>query len=109
VRVFIDYRCNRFFQNGVDVPLAAVPVTLNFPNGAKVTRETRSFGLVNFSGYGVAGGVTVSAALPNSYKGYSVSYCANSPTSVQVQPKDIQFGHKFVEFRGEVTGELAGP
>lgn len=109
VRAYIDYRCDGFFQHGLDVPLPDVPVTLNFPNGSSVTRQTRPFGLVNFSGFDASGGVTVSAALPRGYRGFSLDSCRNSPASIELDPADFQFRFKFVQFRAEVLGEEASP
>ncbi|MFQ5855764.1 MAG: hypothetical protein ACE5LU_09005, partial [Anaerolineae bacterium] len=83
-RVYIDYRCDRFFQNGLDVPIGDVSVTLSFPDGSSATRQTRSFGLVNFPGFDASGGVTVSAALPRGFKGYSLDSCPSSPASIDL-------------------------
>ncbi|MFQ5855765.1 MAG: bifunctional metallophosphatase/5'-nucleotidase [Anaerolineae bacterium] len=109
VRVYIDYRCDVFFQNGLDVPIGDVSVTLSFPDGSSETRQTRSFGLVNFPGFDASGGVTVSAALPRGYKGYSLDSCPSSPASIDLAPGDFRFRYKFVQFRARVIGEQAGP
>ncbi|MFQ5595289.1 MAG: bifunctional metallophosphatase/5'-nucleotidase [Anaerolineae bacterium] len=108
-RVYIDSRCDGYFQNGLDIPMGDISVTLSFPDGSSVTRQTRPFGLVNFSGFDASGGVTVSAALPRGYGGYSLESCPSSPASVDLQPGDLQFGYKFVQFGAEVLGEEAGP
>lgn len=108
-RVFIDYRCNRFFQTGLDVPLGDVSVTLSFPNGTRRTLKTRPFGLVYFAGFSASNGVTVSVSLPADHKGLKLASCFNSPTSVQLEPTDFQFGFKFVQFGADVVGEVAGP
>ncbi|MFQ5340182.1 MAG: bifunctional metallophosphatase/5'-nucleotidase [Anaerolineae bacterium] len=108
-RVYIDSRCDGFFQNGLDVPMSDVSVTLSFPDGSSVTRQTRPFGLVAFSGFDASGGVTVSAALPRGYGGYSLDSCPSSPATVDLAPGDFQFGYKFVQFSADVIGESAGP
>ncbi len=108
-RVFIDQRCDSFFQAGVDVNLPDVLVTLTFPNGATMSRQTRPFGLVNFSGFDASGGVTVSAALPESYRGFALNTCPGSSASVDLQPGEFQFRYKFVQFRTQIVGEAVGP
>jgi sugar lactone lactonase YvrE len=108
-RVSIDYRCDGFFQKGLDVPLPDVPVTLDFPDGSSVTHQTRPFGLVNFSGFDASGGVTVGVTLPGGYRGYSLDSCPASPGTVSLQPDDFHFGYAFVQFGAEVLGEEAGP
>lgn len=108
-RVFIDYRCDGFFKKGLDVSLPDVPVTLSFPNGSSVTRQTRPFGMVSFTGFDASGGVTVSVSLPRGFAGYSLESCPNSPAVIELQPDDFQFRYKFVQFRARVMGEAAGP
>ncbi|RME46851.1 MAG: bifunctional metallophosphatase/5'-nucleotidase [Chloroflexi bacterium] len=108
-RVYIDHRCDSFFQHGVDIPIGNVSVTLTFPNGATITRQTRPFGLVNFSGFDPSGGVTVSAELPRGYKGISLDSCPGSSASIDVSPGEFQFRYKFVQFRLMPLGEEAGP
>lgn len=108
-RVFIDDRCDRFFQSGLDVPLAGVPVTLSFPDGTSETRQTTSFGLVYFSGFDGSDGVTVSVELPETYRGYVLDRCANNPASIELAGDDFQFGFKFVQFGARAAGESAGP
>lgn len=108
-RAFIDYRCDGFFQSGLDIPLRDAIVTLSFPNGARITRQVRSLGLVNFSGFDALDGVAVSIDLPESYKGYGVDRCPNSSTNVRLQSNDFRLRHAFVEFRAEISGEVAGP
>ena len=108
-RVFIDYRCDSFFQSGLDIPLGDVSVTLGFPNGASMTNQTRPFGWVNFSSFDAADGVTVSIALPRGYRGYSLASCPNSPASIDLELNDFQFGHAFVQFGAEVLGMSTGP
>ncbi|MFQ5858333.1 MAG: hypothetical protein ACE5LU_22250, partial [Anaerolineae bacterium] len=108
-RVFVDYRCDGFFQDGLDIPLRDASVTLHFSNGARDTRQVRPFGLVNFSGFNSLDGVTVSAKLPESYKGYRLGRCPNSPGNIRLQPDDFPFGYNSVQFGVEVAGEMAGP
>lgn len=105
--MFIDYRCDDFFQNDLDIPLGNVSVTLSFPNGSRVTRQTRSFGLVNFSGFDASRGVTVSVALAGGYKGHSLNSCPDSSTSILLQPGDFQFRYKFVQFRADRSDEIS--
>lgn len=108
-RVFVDYRCDRFFQGGVDIPLGDVSVTISFPDGSSETRQTKPPGLVYFTGFDASDGVTVSVELPESYKGRGVEGCFNSPGSIDLLPGDFRFRHKFVQFGAEISGELAGP
>ena len=89
--------------------MGGVAVTLSFPNGASITRETRPFGLVNFSGFDTSGGVTVSVDLPSSFRGRSIASCPTSNMTVQVEADDFQFGFKFLQFGADVLGELASP
>jgi len=105
-RVFIDQRCDGFFQNGLDIPLVDVSVTLSFSNGASETRQTRSFGLVNFAGFDASSGVTISVTLPTSYGDYPLGACLNSLTSIELRSADFQFGNRYVQFgAGTVGGE----
>jgi hypothetical protein len=100
-RVFIDYRCDQFFQYGLDIPLPSVPVTLSFPDGSSVTHETYLDGLVLFNGFDASEGVIASVELPESYRGHPLRSCFNSPASVEVQPGDFQFKHKHLQFGAE--------
>jgi hypothetical protein len=109
VRVFMDYRCDRIFQNGVDIPLRDVPVTLSFPNGARETRRTRPFGVALFNGFDASGGATVSVELPSALKGYSLVRCPHSAGDVDLSPGDFRFRHKQVQFGVTLAGEMAGP
>lgn len=109
VRVFLDYRCDRFFQEGLDIPLADVPVTITFPDSSSETRPTTSFGMAYFSGFDASGGLTVGAALPSSYRGRRLGDCQNSPNPKGVAARDFNFGYEFVQFGADVLGELAGP
>ncbi len=108
-RVFIDYRCDRFFQGGVDTPLGGIPVTISFPDGSGETRETTSFGLVYFSGFDASGGLTVSVDLSGRYRGRSLASCFNSPPEIELQPGDFQSGRKSVLFGARILGETAAP
>ncbi|RME45790.1 MAG: hypothetical protein D6791_09880, partial [Chloroflexi bacterium] len=108
-RVFIDYRCDSFFQAGVDIPLGDVPVTVSFPNGARTTLQTRQFGMAYLAGFDASDGLTVSVKLPDSYRGFELSTCPASSTSVDLTAGDFQFGYKGVLFRAMPTGETASP
>ncbi|MFQ5859796.1 MAG: serine hydrolase domain-containing protein, partial [Anaerolineae bacterium] len=109
VRAFVDYRCDGFFQDGLDAPLREASVRLSFPNGAWITRQVRPFGLVNFSGFDAADGVAVTVDLPEGYQGYALGHCPNSPGNIRLQSDDFQFGYKLVQFGAGVAGEAAGP
>jgi hypothetical protein len=106
--VFIDPQCDGFFQQGVDIPVEEAAVTLSFPNGARTMRQTTSFGMVSFAGFDASGGVIVSLELPESYRGYALRSCFNSPASIELQPDDFQFGQATVQFGVVVSGEIAG-
>ncbi len=108
-RVFIDYRCDSFFQAGVDIPLGDVPVTVSFPNGARTTLQTRQFGMAYLAGFDASDGLTVSVKLLDSYRGFELSTCPASSTSVDLTAGDFQFGYKGVLFRAMPTGETASP
>jgi hypothetical protein len=108
-RAYIDSRCDASFQSGLDVPLSDVPVTLTFPNGATVTRDTGFAGMVNFSGFDGAGGVTVSVELPDSYRGLLLTTCPDSSSSIELDAGDFRFKYKFVNFRADGSGEASGP
>lgn len=108
-RVFVDYRCDRFFQRGMDQPVQGASVTARFSNGLSITRQTTELGVVNFPSFDASGGVTLSVELPESYRGLALGWCANSPASVQLQGDDFQFGYKFVQFGAAIMGEVAGP
>lgn len=109
-RVFLDIRCDTFFISGVDRALAGVPVTLTLSNGAAMTRNTLDTGLVLFSGFDVSDLVTVSAELPDEYRGWLLAACINSPTTVTLTAEDFgSLRSTFVDFRAEVRGEAAGP
>ena len=108
-RVFVDYRCDGFFQEGLDVPLRDASVRLSFPNGAWITRQVRPFGLVNFSGFDTSDGITVTVNLPGHYKGYVLGHCPGRPGNIRLQADDFQFGFKSLQFGAGVIGEAAGP
>ncbi|MFQ5854288.1 MAG: hypothetical protein ACE5LU_01395 [Anaerolineae bacterium] len=108
-RVFVDYRCDRFFQSGVDIPIRDVPVTISFPDGSGATRQTTSFGMVYFTGFDASSGLTVSAALPANFRGYKLGSCPGTTTSIELESSDFRFGYKFVSFGATALGELAGP
>jgi hypothetical protein len=108
-RVFLDYRCDRFFQEGLDIPLPSVPVTITFPDNSSETRLTTLFGMVYFSGFDASNGLTVDVVIPSSFRGRKLGNCPNSPTTIELQPDDFNFGYEFVRFGAEVLGELAGP
>ncbi len=108
-RVFLDYRCDGFFKNGVDVPLESVPVTISFPNGSREIRQTTSFGLVYFSGFDSSGGLTVSVDLSMGYQGRLLTNCLSSPRTIELTPRDFQSGTKTVQFGTKVLGEGAAP
>jgi hypothetical protein len=107
--MFVDFRCDGFFQDGLDAPLRDASVRLSFPNGAWITRQVRPFGLVNFSGFDATDGVAVTVNLPEGYQGYALGHCPNSPGNVRLQSDDFQFGYKLVQFGAGVVGEAAGP
>ncbi|MBS1251968.1 MAG: Trifunctional nucleotide phosphoesterase protein YfkN [Anaerolineales bacterium] len=108
-RVYIDYRCDGFFQSGLDIALPDVPVTLAFPSGATLTQQTKPLGLVNFSGFDASEGVSVSATLPRGYAGFSLESCLSSPASIELAPEDFNFRYEFVQFQAKVLGEEAAP
>ncbi len=109
VRVFLDYRCDQFFQTNVDVPIPGAQVTISFPDGSSTALATTSFGMVYFSGFDAQGGLTASVALPTNFRGYKIQSCPGSPPSIDLQPSDFHFGYKFISFGALVRGELAGP
>jgi len=104
-RVFLDYRCDRFFKNGVDTPLGDVPVTISFPDGSGETRLTTSFGLVYFSGFDSSGGLTVAIDLSGGFRGRLLTNCPNSPRTIELRSRDFQSGSKTVQFGAKVLGE----
>lgn len=108
-RAFIDYRCDRFFQNGLDVALSGVPVTISFPDGSSATAQTTPFGMVYFAGFDASGGLTVSVELPATYGGYELENCPADSTSIDLSPSDFQFGFTSAVFGANVKGETAGP
>ena len=107
-QVYIDAGCDGFFIAGQDTPLADVPVTLTFADGSSVTRESTSFGQVNFSGFDAGAGVTLSVELPATYRGDRLESCANSATSIDLAAGDFDFGQKSVQFRVKRVAEPAG-
>ena len=109
VRVFLDYRCDRFFQTSVDMPIPDALVTISFPDGSSATRATTLFGMAYLSGFDASGGLTVSVALPSNFRGYLIASCPTSPPSIDLRASDFHFGYKFVSFGALVRGELAGP
>lgn len=109
VRVFLDYRCDRYFQTNVDIPIGDALVTIEFPDSSSATRTTTLFGMAYFSGFDASGGLTVSADLPVNFRGYKLGACPGSPTTIELEADDFHFGYKFVSFGATVLGELAGP
>jgi hypothetical protein len=109
-RVFVDSQCNRTFNSGIDRPLANVPVTLTFSNGASITRLTSSQGLVSFSGFDVPDQVQVAVVLPSDYFGRNLGPCPNSATQFTLDAADFGFNrYKFLAFRARPVGERPGP
>lgn len=111
-QVYIDFGCDGSFQNGVDIPLSNIPVTLCFPDGSGRTLETASRGVVTFAGFDASGGVTVSVDLPAEYRSYAVRRCFNSPTEIRLSSDDFQAGvirHARVQFRTELLSETTHP
>ncbi|MFQ5340603.1 MAG: S8 family serine peptidase [Anaerolineae bacterium] len=109
-RVFVDSRCDTFFSSGEDRAMVDAPVTVTFSNGATVTNNTLSTGLVLFTGYDMSDGVSVSVEMPAEYHGWTLGACRNSPTTLDLTASNFgPFRSKFVTFRAEVTGEAAGP
>jgi hypothetical protein len=106
-RVFLDYRCDTYFQTNLDVPLRMVPVTLSFPGGASVTEETTLQGLVSFTGVDLTAGATISVDLPDGYYGYGLASCPGSPPVAQLPPG--RYEYRFVHFGTRVASEIAGP
>ncbi len=109
VRVFLDYRCDQYFQTNVDLPIPNADVTISFPDGSMATRQTTLFGMAYFAGFDASGGLTVSVDMPRDFRGYRIASCPTSPSSIALQPTDFHFGYKFVSFGALVRGELAGP
>lgn len=58
-RVFLDLRCDRFFNPGVDFPLANARVTAHLPGGARRTATTNRFGDLILTGIQLPPGGTV--------------------------------------------------
>lgn len=109
-RVFIDYRCNRFFQSGVDTALRDVPVTISFPDGSSVTHLTRSNGYAFFSGFDVTDdGLTVSVDLSGGYRRRLLGNCFNSPGRLELDLGDFRHGTANVQLGAEILGEGAAP
>lgn len=108
-RVFLDYRCDRFYQSGVDTSLGDIPVTISFPDGSGETRRTTSFGLVYFSGFDSSGGLTVAIDLSGGFRGRLLTNCPNSPRTIELESRDFQSGSKTVQFGARVLGEGAAP
>lgn len=110
VRVFVDFRCDRFFVGGRDRALANVPVTLTFASGATIEKNTSADGFAFFSGFGVPDWVTVSVELPSDYYGRGLGPCDNSPTSITLTAADFGvFSYKFLDFRAIPQFEIARP
>lgn len=109
VRVFMDYKCDRFFADGIDVPLAGVPVTLSFPGDSSIEHQTGASGLAYFSGFSASDGVSVSVEMPESHKGYGLGHCAYSQPPIELDAEDFPFGFRFVQFGAQVQSEIAGP
>ncbi|MFQ5859216.1 MAG: hypothetical protein ACE5LU_26750, partial [Anaerolineae bacterium] len=109
-RVFVDYRCDRYFQSGLDRALAGVPVTLAFSNDVRVNSTTSDAGLFLFSGFGVTEPVTITIELPEEFHGRALDSCSYSGTTVTLTAEGFgPFGSKFLTLGAEVTGEGAGP
>lgn len=108
-RVFVDDRCDHFFQNGVDRPLGEIPVTISFPDGSSATGLTSPTGYVSFWNFDASAGVTVSADLSGGYRGRRLGFCYNSPASITLEPSDFRLGRASVEFGVEILGEGSAP
>jgi hypothetical protein len=102
-RVFIDFWWDSRYNRGLDKLLANVPVTIRFSNGADITRETDSTGLVHFYGFDPSDGITVTADLPDQYRGYSLGFCGNAYEKYELDSSDFSsFRNKFVDFRAGI-------
>ena len=108
-RAFVDYRCDGFFQDGLDIPLRDATISLRFPNGARALYQVRPFGLVNFSGFDIADRVAIRVNLPERFRGYALNQCANSWGNLRLAPDDFEFGYKALQFGVRVTGEQVSP
>lgn len=109
IRTYLDYRCDGFFKTGIEVPIANTLVKLNFPDGSQLTSITNSNGMATFSGFFIEDTVTVGIVWPDSYRGYLIEPCYNSPTSLTFDAGDFFYGYRFVTFRAKASGEAAGP
>ncbi|MFQ5342821.1 MAG: hypothetical protein ACE5F6_14875 [Anaerolineae bacterium] len=82
---------------------------MSLGDGTSAVLETTSFGMVYFPGFDAAGGVSARVALPQTYRGYTLSSSPGSQTTIQLQPNDFHFDHAFVQFGAQVVGEAVGP
>lgn len=109
-RSYVDYRCDGFFQEGLDLPVRNTAVTLSFTNGARVTVPSRSLGLTNIAGFDTSGGVALSLQRPTEYQGYQLEPCpGDRARHSRLTPADFRSGYRFLQFRANVAGEAAGP
>ena len=106
--VFVDYRCDNLFQDGTDMPLEGVRVTVSFPNGSSRTLKSTDFGMVNLTGFSAAEGVTISARIPITYKGHAMENCAGNSSTINLHPGDFEFGTSHIPFGITILGEMAG-
>jgi hypothetical protein len=99
-RVYVDYRCDGFFQRAIDKPLDDIPVSIGFPDDTYDIKSTGKQGFSYFHGFDVpAQGMMVRVHLPDQYRGNRLELCPNSRDVVQVDPDDFSLHFRRVEFR----------
>lgn len=109
-RAYVDYRCNTYFSSGIDIPLAGVPVTVEWSNGATREKMTAHNGMALFNAIGVPDQATVSVEAPTTYNGWQLALCPDSPSSITVDAGDFgSFASRSIFFRFQVVGESPGP
>lgn len=103
VRVFVDYRCDTFYNRGVDRPIAGARVAMTFHNGATIAKETGRLGLVYFHGFDPMQGVHVRVELPN-YRGRPLEICRTCHEEYMLGPEDFgPMSSKWIEFRARIS------
>lgn len=104
-----DNICDGVFINGLDRPLSDVTVAMNFSNGAAITRETLTNGIAFFYGFDVPDEITLTAEMPNEYRGLALEMCPYSSISKTLTAEDFStLGYTFRDFRFTIAGAVAG-
>lgn len=109
-RVYLDLRCDTFFNAGTDAPLAGSLVAAYLPDGTKRVASVDRSGDAAFAGIQIGAGsvmqITVERLVPPAWvqiSGEQLIGCPNSPPTISLRPTDFgPLGVRHVELRSTI-------